>query len=67
MPGNEFPLVCQDVVDAEARWMWFNWDPAGIVWPVQSPFIYPGGAGNPMHDFMIFRLAADVLPQPPAG
>lgn len=66
-PGNEFPLVCQDVVDAEARWMWFNWDPAGIVWPAQSPFIYPGGAGNPMHDFMIFRLAAASLPQPPAG
>jgi hypothetical protein len=65
--GNEFPLVCQEVVDAEARWMWFNWDPAGIVWPAQSPFIYPGGAGNPMHDFMIFRLAADSLPQPPAG
>jgi hypothetical protein len=67
MPGNEFPLVCQTSVDAEARWMWFNWDPAGIVWPAQSPFIYPGGAGNPMHDFMIFRLAAASLPQPPAG
>lgn len=67
MPGNEFPLVCDVLVDAEARWMWFNWDPDVIVWPVQSPFIYPGGAGNPMHDFMIFRLAADALPQPPAG
>lgn len=67
MPGNEFPLVCQTAVDAEARWMWFNWDPVGIVWPAQSPFLYPGGGGNPMHDFMIFRLAADSLPQPPAG
>jgi len=67
MPGNEFPLVCQTDVDAEARWMWFNWDPASIVWPVESPFIYPGGGGNPMHDFMIFRLAAASLPQPPAG
>jgi len=65
--GNEFPLVCQTLVDPEARWMWFNWDPAGIVWPMQTPFIYPGGAGNPMHDFMIFRLAAVSIPQPPAG
>lgn len=66
-PGNEFPLVCQTLVDPEARWMWFNWDPAAIMWPAQSPFIYPGGAGNPMHDFMIFRLAAAAVPQPPAG
>ncbi|MEX1361541.1 MAG: hypothetical protein AB1Z98_00320 [Nannocystaceae bacterium] len=66
-PGNEFPLVCQTLVDPQARWMWFNWDPAGIVWPAQSPFIYPGGAGNPMHDFMIFRLASDAVPPPPAG
>lgn len=66
-PGNEFPLVCQSLVDPEARWMWFNWDPANIVWPVQTPFIYPGGAGNPMHDFMIFRLASTAVPLPPAG
>lgn len=66
-PGNEFPLVCQMLVDPEARWMWFNWDPATLVWPAQSPFIYPGGPGNPMHDFMIFRLASDALPPPPAG
>ena len=65
--GNEFPLVCQTLIDEQARWMWFNWDPDNIVWPAQSPFIYPGGAGNPMHDFMIFRLAADAVPQPPAG
>jgi len=66
-PGNEFPLVCQSLVDPEARWMWFNWDPNTIMWPMQSPFIYPGGAGNPMHDFMIFRLASEALPPPPAG
>ncbi len=66
-PGNEFPLVCQSLVDPEARWMWFNWDPSNIVWPAQTPFIYPGGAGNPMHDFMIFRLAAAAVPPPPAG
>lgn len=67
MPGNEFPLVCQTLVDPEARWMWFNWDPDNIVWPAQSPFIYPGGAGNPMHDFMIFRLATEAVPPAPAG
>jgi len=66
-PGNEFPLVCQSLVDEEAQWMWFNWDPNNIVWPAQSPFIYPGGGGNPMHDFMIFRLASEAVPPPPAG
>lgn len=66
-PGNEFPLVCQMLIDPEARWMWFNWDPDAIVWPAQSPFLYPGGGGNPMHDFMIFRLAAEAVPLPPAG
>lgn len=67
-PGNEFPLVCAETIDPEARWMWFNWDPTNIVWPVQSPFLYPLGApGNPMHDFMIFRLASEDVPAPPAG
>jgi len=65
--GNEFALVCEDMVDPEALWMWFNWDPDNIVWPMQSPFLYPGGGANPMHDFMIFRLAADVIPSPPVG
>jgi hypothetical protein len=66
--GNEFPVVCQATIGAEARWMWFNWDPANLVWPAQSPFLYPTGLpGNPMHDFMIFRLPTLALPQPPAG
>jgi hypothetical protein len=65
-PGNEFPIVCDEMIDAEAHWMWFNWDPDNIVWPTQSPFMYPGGE-NPMHDFMIFRLAAEELPFPPQG
>jgi hypothetical protein len=60
-PGNEFPLVCQEVMDEDATWMWFNWDPANIVWPDQSPFMWPGGT-NPDHQFLIFRLAADSLP-----
>jgi len=64
MAGNEFPLVCQNVMPAEAKWMWFNWDPTNIVWPNQSPFMWPGGGGNPDHQFLIFRLAADVLPEP---
>ena len=68
-PGNEFPITCADMVDAEAHWMWFNWDPDNITWPAQSPFLYSstGGGPNPMHDFMIFRLAADELPFPPEG
>ena len=61
--GNEFPLVCQDKMPEEARWMWFNWDPESIEWPNQSPFMWPGGGQNPDHQFLIFRLAAASLPQ----
>jgi hypothetical protein len=28
--GNEFPLVCPDIMPAEAHWMWFNWDPPNV-------------------------------------
>jgi hypothetical protein len=63
MAGNEFPLTCQMVMPAEARWMWFNWDPQQVIWPQTSPFLWPGGGGNPDHQFLIFRLAADLIPQ----
>ncbi|MCA9683633.1 MAG: fused MFS/spermidine synthase [Myxococcales bacterium] len=62
-PGNEFPLVCQNVMPAEAKWMWFNWDPQTVIWPQTSPFLWPGGQ-NPDHQFLIFRLAADLIPNP---
>ena len=39
--GNEFGVVCQEVMDEEARWMWFNWDPANLVAPDASPFMWP--------------------------
>ncbi|MBK9756057.1 MAG: hypothetical protein IPO88_21635 [Nannocystis sp.] len=61
--GNEFPLVCQAVMPNEAHWMWFNWDPPNIK-PPKSPFLWPGGGGNPDHQFLIFRLAAELLPDP---
>ncbi len=60
--GNEFPLVCPMDMPAEARWMWFNWDPANIK-PPQSPFLFPGGE-NPYHQFLIFRFAAELIPVP---
>lgn len=60
--GNEFPLVCPMDMPAEARWMWFNWDPGNVV-PPQSPFIFPGGQ-NPYHQFLLFRFAADLVPIP---
>lgn len=60
LPGNEFPLVCPEVMPAEAHWMWFDWDPASAE---QSPFLWPGGV-NPDHQFLIFRLAAELLPDP---
>ncbi|MEZ4380902.1 MAG: hypothetical protein R3A79_06115 [Nannocystaceae bacterium] len=60
--GNEFPLVCPEDMPAEARWMWFDWDPGNVV-PPQSPFIFPGGL-NPYHQFLLFRLAAELVPEP---
>lgn len=61
--GNEFPLVCPDIMPAEAHWMWFNWDPPNVK-PPGSPFLWPGGGPNPDHQFLIFRLAAELLPDP---
>ncbi len=60
--GNEFPVVCG--VDDEAKWMWYNWDPAAIQWPTTgSPFMWPSGAsGNPDKQFLIFRLKAEDIP-----
>jgi len=60
--GNEFPLVCPKDMPAEARWMWFNWDPANVV-PPKSPFLFPGGQ-NPYHQFLLFRFAAELVPEP---
>ena len=42
--------------------MWFNWDPAKVV-PPQSAFLFPGGA-NPYHQFLLFRFAAELVPEP---
>lgn len=61
--GNEFPLVCPNVMPPEARWMWFNWDPPNVN-PPQSPFLWPGGGGNPDHQFLMFRFAAELVPIP---
>jgi len=58
-PGNEFQVACG--IDAAARWMWYDWE-AGR--QSGSPFIYPreeNAARNPMKDFMIFRLAAQLV------
>ena len=57
-PGNEFPLVCQTVMDPDATWMWFDWDLSDPA----SPFLWPGGT-NPDHQFLIFRLPASLIPQ----
>lgn len=60
--GNEFQIVCPADMPGEAHWMWFNWDPAHVV-PPSTPFIFPGG-DNPYHQFLIFRLNAEKLPEP---
>jgi hypothetical protein len=62
VPGNEFPITCASLIDTDAHWMWFNWDPTNMTWPQQSPFIWPGGgATNPDGQFLIFRLGAAVI------
>lgn len=60
--GNEFPLVCPMDMPAEAKWMWF--DPAPM--NPASPFIFPGGGNgqNPYRQFLLFRLAAELIPEP---
>lgn len=58
--GNEFLIACD--VDDAARWMWFEWEPDRTS---GSPFLWPGGDGNPTKDFLIFRLGAEYVPEPP--
>ena len=59
-PGNEFRIACE--IDAQARWMWYDWVPNRTE---GSAFIWPGGAGNPTKDFVIFRLGAEFVPPGP--
>ncbi|MES1179182.1 MAG: hypothetical protein ABUL62_33010 [Myxococcales bacterium] len=59
-PGNEFKIACD--IDPTARWMWYDWEPNRTT---GSPFMWPGGSGNPTKDFVIFRLAASAIPEGP--
>lgn len=54
VPGNEFPVTCAEDIDHAARWIWHDWDLAST----DSPFITPGGGGNPDSQFLLFRLPA---------
>jgi hypothetical protein len=58
-PGNEFKIACD--IDPAAQWMWFDWLANRTD---GSPFIWPGGDGNPTKDFLIFRLTAESIPEP---
>jgi hypothetical protein len=60
IPGNEFNVACG--IDPTAHWMWYDWEANRTT---GSPFIWPGGTGNPIKDFMIFRLSAESIPEPP--
>jgi hypothetical protein len=59
-PGNEFKIACD--IDPGAHWMWYDWEAQRTS---GSPFMWPGGAGNPTKDFLIFRLAASSIPEAP--
>ncbi|WP_437992758.1 hypothetical protein [Sorangium sp. So ce145] len=59
-PGNEFPIVCG--IDEAARWMWYEWNPNRTG---GSPFIWPNASDNVIKDFLIFRLGAEFVPEPP--
>jgi hypothetical protein len=58
---NPFKIACD--IDARAKWMWYDWDPATPD-TVKSPFMWPGGDDNPMREFIIFRLGAEFIPEP---
>jgi hypothetical protein len=58
--GNEFLIACD--IDDAARWMWFEWEPDRTD---DSAFLWPGGDDNTTKDFLIFRLGAEYVPQPP--
>jgi hypothetical protein len=58
MPGNEFNIACG--IEPAAHWMWYDWESARVD---GSPFLWPGGDGNPIKDFLIFRLAAAAVPE----
>jgi hypothetical protein len=58
--GNEFLIACD--IDAEARWMWYEWDAERNS---GSPFLWPGGSENVTKDFLIFRLGAEFIPGDP--
>jgi hypothetical protein len=59
-PENPFKIACE--IDASARWMWYDWDPNTN----QSPFIWPDGNDtNLAREFIIFRLGAEFIPEPP--
>lgn len=71
--GNEFFVACG--INPQARWMWYEWEPARTT---GSPFIWPGAQGggrgndpppatgtNPIKDFIIFRLGAEFIPSGP--
>jgi hypothetical protein len=60
LPGNEFLVACE--VEADARWMWFDWEPQRAE---GSPFMWPGQSENTTKDFLIFRLGADQVPVRP--
>ncbi|HEY6556465.1 MAG TPA: hypothetical protein VI072_04300 [Polyangiaceae bacterium] len=58
-PQNPFKIACD--IEPSARWMWYDWDPSTD----QSPFIWPGGSANTAREFIIFRLGAEFIPEPP--
>lgn len=58
-PQNPFKIACD--IEPTARWMWYDWDPT----TEQSPFIWPGGSANTAREFIIFRLGAEYIPEPP--
>ncbi|HMJ13297.1 MAG TPA: hypothetical protein VK524_17875 [Polyangiaceae bacterium] len=58
-PQNPFKIACD--IEPSARWMWYDWDPVAD----QSPFMWPGGSANTAREFIIFRLGAEFIPEPP--
>jgi hypothetical protein len=42
--------------------MWYEWNPSRTA---GSPFVWPSASDNVIKDFLIFRLGAEFVPEPP--
>ena len=60
LPGGTHPFGVINGVDAAARWMWYNEDPATI----SNPFQHGAEGSDGHNEFLIFRIPVRNVPEP---